>query len=131
MTNSFSVVDYKGNNVTGTILFEGGEFLKLVADDDGTTLWIVDCLDDVGVSLDCSQLAALLPHLQKWIGTSAATHSISEAIAERALKAALHTIEGYRHGNDSHDLADEVLPLIREALQPSTPSEQADKEVDQ
>lgn len=67
MSNSFSTYDYMGNEVTGTVLWEDSiEQIKIVEDDDGETLWIVDDLDDVGVSLDAKQLGKLLPLLQSW-----------------------------------------------------------------
>jgi hypothetical protein len=71
MARSFSVTDYKGGEVNGTVLWEDPiKSFVLVEEDSpatGPCLWIVDTLDDVGVSLNAEGLRAMLPHMQKWL----------------------------------------------------------------
>lgn len=54
-------------DVKGTVFWEDqNSKLLLVADEDGESLWLVDGLDDVGVSLDVSQIALIIPRLLQW-----------------------------------------------------------------
>lgn len=65
MAKSFSAFGYKGNEVNGTIIWEDlADNVALV--EEGDVLWLVDNLDDVGVSLDAGQILTLLPHLERW-----------------------------------------------------------------
>ena len=62
---SFSAYDTKGIEVKGTIIWEDLiDNIALVEENDA--LWLVDNLEDVGVSLDAKQLKAIMPHLEAW-----------------------------------------------------------------
>jgi hypothetical protein len=69
---SFSATDYKGAEVKGTVIYEDSAQSFCLVDEDSfpgpPTLWLIDKLDDVGISLDAEQLLALLPYLNKWVG---------------------------------------------------------------
>lgn len=72
MTKSFSATDYKGVDVKGTVIYEDATQSFCLVNEDTfpgpPTLWLIDKLDDVGISLDPEQLLAILPHLNKWVG---------------------------------------------------------------
>lgn len=55
----------------GVIVAELFDTTMLLVEEDVTPklrlLWIVDSLDDVGVSFSAEQLAEMLPQLQKWL----------------------------------------------------------------
>lgn len=67
---SFSATDYKGAEVKGTIIYKDEAQSFCLVDEDcfpnDRTLWLIDKLDDVGVSLDAEQVRELLPRLQRW-----------------------------------------------------------------
>lgn len=69
---SFSATDYKGTDVKGTVIYEDVAQSFCLVDEDSfpgpPTLWIVDKLDDVGISLDVEQVLAILPYIKKWAG---------------------------------------------------------------
>lgn len=79
MSRSFSAVDTKGVDVKGTVLYENDiRMYALVGDEDKETLWIVDTLEDVGVSLDAEQISNLLPRLESWMRQR--TRKLSEPV---------------------------------------------------
>lgn len=84
---SFSATDYKGTDVKGTVIYEDEAQSFCLVDEDSfpgpPTLWLIDKLDDVGISLDAEQLLALLPHLNKWVGLSE-KHRMSTDINQTA-----------------------------------------------
>lgn len=71
MAKSFSSTDYKGVTVSGTIIATSSDSTLALVEEETPplppVLWMVDLLDDVGVSLDADQFAEMLPHIQKWI----------------------------------------------------------------
>jgi hypothetical protein len=70
-SRSFSAYDHKGNEVKGTVVFEDSiKAFALVEENDpatGPCLWLVDTLEDTGVSLDVEQVKAVLPHMRNWV----------------------------------------------------------------
>lgn len=74
MTRSFSTLDTKGNEVSGTVLWEDqinqfalvDEWSESQQQASVPALWLIDLLDDVGVSLEADQVARILPHMREW-----------------------------------------------------------------
>lgn len=76
MGRSFSATDYKGVNVKGTVVWDdpGNAFVLVEECEPGLSpvLWLVDTVEDVGVSLNAKELQAMLPHMQRWADARAA-----------------------------------------------------------
>lgn len=70
MSRSFSVYDYKGIELKGTTLFEDQiKQFAIVAEEPGPispAVWLVDLLEDVGISLEPDQVPVILPVLRDW-----------------------------------------------------------------
>lgn len=64
---SFSAFDNQGDEIKGVVLASHASALLLVQQDDADVIWIVDSLDDVGVSLDADQAEWLLPRVANWL----------------------------------------------------------------
>jgi hypothetical protein len=68
---SFASTDYKGVDLKGTVVYTSSDSTWCLVQEDlhpklPPTLWIVDKLDDVGVSFDPEQVLELLPKLREW-----------------------------------------------------------------
>lgn len=68
---SFSSTDIKGVEVKGKVVYDSSDSTWCLVQEDvhpplPPVLWIVDKLEDVGVSFDVDQLREALPQLYTW-----------------------------------------------------------------
>lgn len=64
---SFSASDHRGQEVKGTVLASHYSGLLLIQEDGEETVWLVDNLEDTGVSLDVEQAEWLFQRVSAWL----------------------------------------------------------------
>lgn len=80
---SFSVFDHQGDEIRGTLLAGHASALLLIQDADTDVVWVVDNLEEVGVSLDLEQAEWLVLHFSRWLterGRAVNNHALIEAL---------------------------------------------------